>query len=84
MIQGFIVPKCKSVCPQRLNPAVSPHLSFAMSASLFHDASKGAEMRNDLVRKRPLGRAEMTLFDVFMFVAVCGTALVMVLIGLVG
>jgi len=41
-------------------------------------------MRNDLVRKRPLGRAEMTLFDVFMFVAVCGTALVMVLIGLVG
>ena len=39
---GFIVPKCKSVCPQRLSPGVSVHLSsFAMSASLFRGASEG-------------------------------------------
>ena len=41
-------------------------------------------MRNHLVRKRPLGHAEMTRFDFIMFVAVCGTGLVTVLIRLVG
>jgi hypothetical protein len=54
-----------------------------MSASLFRDASEGAEMRNHLVRKRPLGHADMARFDFIMLVAVCGTALVTVLIRLV-
>ena len=81
---GFTVPKCKTVCPQRLNLAASAPLSFAMSASLSCDASQGAEMGNHLVRKRPLGRAEMTRFDFIMFVAVCSTALVTVLVRLVG
>jgi hypothetical protein len=40
-------------------------------------------MRNHLVRKRPLGHAEITRFDFIMFVAVCSTALVTVLIRLV-
>jgi bacterioferritin-associated ferredoxin len=41
----FAVPKCKSTCPQRLNPGASIHLSsFAMSSSLFRDASEGTEM----------------------------------------
>src|SRR3974390_1472960 len=35
------VPKCKIACPPRLSPAVSAHLSFAMSASLFRDALEG-------------------------------------------
>jgi hypothetical protein len=39
---------------------------------------KEAEMRNHMIRKRPLGHAEMTWFDVIMFVAVCSTALVIV------
>ena len=78
------VPKCKSLCPRRLSPAVSTPLSFAMSASLSCDASQGAEMRNRLVRKRSLGHAEMTRFDFIMFVAVCSTALVTVLVRLVG
>jgi len=39
------VPKCKIICPRRLSPAASAHLSFAMSASLLRDASEGAEMR---------------------------------------
>ena len=82
--QAMDVPKCKSLCPRRLSPAVSAHLSFAMSASLLRDASEGAEMRNHLVRKRPLGHAEMTRFDFIMFVAVCSTALVAVLVRLVG
>ena len=81
---GFTVPKCKTVCPRRLNLAASAPLSFAMSASLFRDASEEAEMRNHLVRKRPLGHADMTRFDFIMFVAVCSTALVAVLIRLVG
>jgi bacterioferritin-associated ferredoxin len=39
------VPKCKSTCPQRLNPGASIHLSsFAMSSSLLRDASEGTEM----------------------------------------
>jgi hypothetical protein len=37
-------------------------------------------MRNHLVRKRPLGHAEMTRFDFILFAAVCSTALVTVLI----
>ena len=40
-------------------------------------------MRNHLVRKRPLGRAEMTRFDFIMFMAVCGTAFGTALIRLV-
>ena len=64
------VPKCKSICPQRLSPGVSIHLSsFAMSASLFRDASKGAEMRNHLVRERPLGHAEMTRMETIVLAA---------------
>ena len=81
---GFIVPKCKIACPRRLSPAASARLSFAMSASLFRDASEEAEMRNHLVRKRPLGHADMTRFDFIIFVAVCSTALVTILIRLVG
>jgi hypothetical protein len=78
--QAMDVPKCKNLCPQRLNPGVSIHLSsFAMSSSLFRDASEGAEMRNHLVRKRPLGHAKITRFDFIMLAAVCGTALVTVL-----
>ena len=34
-MKSLDVPKCKSICPQRLSPAASAHLSFAMSASLF-------------------------------------------------
>jgi len=80
-----LVPKCKSVCPQRLSPGVSVHLSsFAMSASLFRDASEGAEMRNHLVRKRPLGHAEMTRMETIMLAAGWSTALVAVLIRLIG
>jgi hypothetical protein len=80
----FAVPKCKGICPQRLSPDVSIHLpSFARSSSIFRDASEGAEMRNHLVRKRPLGHADMTRFDFVMLVAVCSTALVTVLIRLV-
>jgi hypothetical protein len=41
-------------------------------------------MRNHLVRKRPLDHADMTRFDLIMFVAVCSTAFVTVLIRLVG
>jgi hypothetical protein len=41
-------------------------------------------MRNHLVRKRPLGHAEMTRFDLIMFMAVSGSALGTVLIRLVG
>ena len=80
-----IVPKCKSVCPQRLSPAVSIHLSsFAMSASLFRDASEGAEMHNHLVRERPLGHAEMTRTEFIMLAAGWSAALVAVLIRLIG
>jgi len=81
--QAIGVPKCKSLCPRRLSPAVNAPLSFAMSASLSCDASQGAEMRNHLVRKRPLGHAEMTRFDFIMFMAVCGTAFGTALIRLV-
>src|SRR3974390_3509538 len=81
--QAMDLTKCKTVRPRRLSPAVSAHLSFAMSASLLRDASEGAEMRNHLVRKRPLGRAEMTRFDFIMFMAVCGTAFGTALIRLV-
>ena len=78
------VPKCKSICPQRLNPGVSIHLSSsAMSSSLFRDTSEGAEMRNHPARKRPLGHADVTRFDFIMLVAVCSTAFVTVLIRLV-
>jgi hypothetical protein len=60
-------------------PYVSIHLSsFAMSASLFRDASKGAEMRNHLVRERPLGHAEMTRTEFIMLAAGWSTALVAV------
>ena len=83
LIKSLGVPKCKTVRPRRLSPAVSAHLSFAMSASLLRDASEGAEMRIHLVRKRPLGRAEMTRFDFIMFMAVCGTAFGTALIRLV-
>ena len=41
-------------------------------------------MRNHLVRKRPLGHAGMTRFDLIMFMAVCGTAFGTALIRLVG
>jgi len=41
-------------------------------------------MRNHLVRKRPLCHAKMTRFDFIMFVTVSSTALVTVLIRLVG
>src|ERR1700751_4831761 len=44
-MKSLDVPKCKSVCPRRLNPAVSIHLSsFARSTTDFRDASGGAEM----------------------------------------
>ena len=76
---GFIVPKCKIICPQRLSPGVSIHLSsFAMSASLFRDVSQGAEMRNHLVRERPLGHAEMTRMEFIMLAAGWSTAFVAV------
>jgi bacterioferritin-associated ferredoxin len=42
-MKSLDVPKCKSICPQQLNPGVSIHLSsFAMSSSLFRDASEEA------------------------------------------
>jgi len=44
-----------------------------MSASLFRDASEEAEMRNHLVRKRPLGHAAMTRFD---FIMIAGWVLI--------
>ena len=81
----FIVPKCKSVCPKRLSPAVSVHLSsFAMSASLFRDASEGAEIRNHLVHERPLGHAEMTRMEFIMLAAGWSAAFVAVFNRLLG
>jgi hypothetical protein len=84
-MKSLHVPKCKSVCPRRLNPAVSIHLSsFAMSSSVFRDASEGAEMRNHLVRERPLGHAEMTQMELILLAAGWSTALVAVFIRLIG
>jgi hypothetical protein len=86
------VPKCKSVCPHRLNPGVIIHLSsFAMS-SLFRDAPEGAEMPNHLVsqsfvaaRAKPRApswrarHADMTQMEFIGLVAGWSTALVVVL-----
>src|SRR3974390_1473199 len=74
--QAMDVPKCKSLCPRRLSPAVSAPLSFAMSASLFRDASEGAEMRIHLIRKRPLSHAEMTRLAFIMIAGGGSVALV--------
>ena len=75
LIKSLGVPKCKTVRPRRLSPAVSAHLSFAMSASLLRDASEGAKMRNHLVRKRPLSHAEMTRLAFIMIAAGWSVAL---------
>jgi hypothetical protein len=55
-----------------------------MSASLFRDVSQGAEMRNHLVRERPLGHAEMTRMETIMLAVGWSTALVAVFIRLIG
>ena len=55
-----------------------------MSSSLFRGASEGAEMRNHLVRERPLGRAEMTQMEFIMLAAGWSAALVAVVIRLIG
>jgi hypothetical protein len=55
-----------------------------MSASLFRDASKGAEMRNHLVHERPLGHAEMTRTETIMLAAGWSAAFVAVVIRLIG
>jgi hypothetical protein len=55
-----------------------------MSASLFCDASKGVEMRNHLVRERPLGHAEMTRMEFIMLAAAWSAAFVAVVIRLLG
>ena len=82
---GFIVPKCKSTCPQRLSPGVSVHLSsFAMSSSVFRDASEGAEMRSHLVRERPLGHAKMSRTEFIVIAAGWSAALVAVFIRFFG
>ena len=87
------VPKCKGICPQRLNPGDSIHLSsFAMSPSLFRGASKGAEMPNRLVSQsfvaamaRPRApswrarHAHMTQLEFIGLVAGWSTALLVVL-----
>jgi hypothetical protein len=71
----------QNMCPQRLNPGASIHLSsFAMSSSLFRDASEGAEMRSHLVRERPLGHADMTRMEFIIIAAGWSTVLVAVLI----
>jgi hypothetical protein len=78
---GFTVPKCKSVCPRRLNPAVSIHLSsFAMSSPVFRDASEGAEMHNRLVRYH----AKMSRMEFIMMAAGPSVALVAIFIRLTG
>jgi hypothetical protein len=48
------------------------------------DASEKAEMRNHLVRERPLGHAEMTRIEAMMLAAGWSTALLAVLIRFIG
>jgi hypothetical protein len=55
-----------------------------MSASLFRDASEGAEMRNHLVHERPLGHAEMTRMEFIMLAAGWSAAFAAVAIRLIG
>ena len=90
-MKSLDAPKCKSICPHRLNPGVSIHLSsFAMS-SLFRDALEGAEMRNHLVSQSglrpamatprvPLLARDMTRIEFIIIAAGWSTALVAVLI----
>jgi hypothetical protein len=89
------VPKCKSTCPQRSNPGVSIHLSsFAMSSSLFRDASEGAEMPSRLVSRSsaaamagpraPLLARDMTRMEFIMLAAGWSTAFVAVFIRFIG
>src|SRR6516162_10095146 len=57
-MKSLDVPKCKSICPQRLNPSVSIHLSsFAMSSSPFRDASEEVENDDFSHQHRPLSAA---------------------------
>jgi hypothetical protein len=56
----------------------------SMSASLFRDASEGAEMRNHLVHERPLGHAKMTRMEFIMLAAGWSAAFVAVFIRLLG
>jgi hypothetical protein len=43
--------------------------SFAMSSSLFRDASEEAEMRKHLIRERPLSHADTTRMEFIMLAA---------------
>jgi bacterioferritin-associated ferredoxin len=55
-----------------------------MSSSVFRDASEGAEMRNHLVRERPLGHADMSRMELIMFAAGWSAAFVAIVIRLIG
>ena len=91
--EALDVPECKGICPQRLSAGVSVHLSsFAMSVSVFRDASEGAEMPNHLVSqpfvaamprpRAPSWRArdaEMSRLEFIGLVAGWSTAVVVVL-----
>ena len=83
-MKSLDVPKCKIICPRRLSPAASAHLSFAMLASLLRDASEGAEMRIHLVRKRHLSHSEMTRLAFIMIAGGWSVALVAIFNRLTG